>query len=150
MSFHFKTSSSPRKIRIDTRANKPPRPPVEPAPQLFPIQGIMPDSKEEFWCALWLDGKKLAYKFQYRVFGGPKYFYNIDFVIYTVPLWTMLEIYGNHWHTDTLGRDDKKRQTDIENSMRDVAKIPMRFLMADDLINRETEEAALERMFRET
>jgi hypothetical protein len=144
----FKTSRA-RATKVQTYPIDKPTAPPEPTGGI--VQGKITDSKEEFWCAMWLERKKLHYDYQYTVFGGgPKYFYNIDFVVYTVPLWTMIEIYGGHWHDSELGQDDRKRQLEIEDKMRDVAKIPMRILWASDLVNRQTEEAALERIFHET
>lgn len=145
--FRFKTSRA-KPIKVQTY----PLPRIaKPEEPIGLIQGQVPDSKEEYRCAMWLEHKRLGYQYQYTVFGGgPKYFYNIDFVVYTVPLWTMIEIYGGHWHDTELGQDDRKRQLEIENYMRDIAKIPMSILWAADLINRQTEEAALERIFHET
>ncbi len=147
--FKFKTR---RAARVDVPGYTPPRKVAEPAIDLstVSIQGKTPDSQQEWWCAQWLDRKKLTYEYQYTVFGGgPEYFYNIDFVVKTVPLWTMLELLGNHWHTDQLGQDDRLRELKIENAMRAVAKIPMSSIQAEDMVNRETVEAALERIFRE-
>jgi hypothetical protein len=146
--FHFKTSKA-HGVQIDTRANRPPRAPKPPEEPRGLIQGIYPDSKEEWWTSLWLNKKRLGYKYQYQI-GAVDHFYKIDFVVYTVPLWTMVEPLGNHWHTDTLGRDDRKRQEEIEYAMRDVAKIPMQFIWPPDMISRLTLEAALEKIFRET
>jgi hypothetical protein len=112
------------------------------------IQGQQPMSKEEWWVSQWLDARQYGYKYQYIVFAGAENFYKIDFLVYTVPLYTMLEPLGNHWHTDRLGQDDRKRQVEIEASMRAVAKVPMQFIAVEDMINRETVEAALERIFR--
>lgn len=145
MTFKFKT-------RKASRINVPQVFPVkaaEPVEQIGLIQGQIPDSKEEWWGSLWLGRKKLDYKFQYRAFAGAKYFYDIDFLVYTVPLWTMLEFNGGHWHEGELGQDDRLRQLRIEDAMRDVAKIPMSFLWANDMVNRESVEAALEAIFRE-
>ena len=114
------------------------------------IQGITPDSQQEWWVSQWLDRKPLSYKYQYLVFPGVEDYYHIDFVVYTVPLWTMLELNGGHWHYGELGQDDRLREIKIEDSMRDVAKIPIRFLWAPDMMTHETVYAALERLFRET
>ena len=39
-------------------------------PEKKPVQGQMPDSKEEYWCALALYRLKLDFVFQKRVMGG--------------------------------------------------------------------------------
>jgi len=146
MTFKFKTR---RARRIDVPNSNPPRQAAAPEPVGL-VQGITPDSQQEYWVSLWLDRKDLGYKFQYLVFPGAEDFYNIDFLVYTVPLATMLELNGGHWHYGELGQDDRLRQIKIEDAMRDIAKIPMRFLWADDMMTHETVNAALERMFRET
>lgn len=122
---------------------------AEPVEQIGLIQGQIPDSKEEWWVSLWLDRKKYSYEYQYVVFAGADHFYRLDFLVYTVPLYTMLEPLGKHWHTDRLGQDDRFRQVKIESAMRDVAKIPIQFITVEDMVNRESVEAALERIFRE-
>lgn len=145
MSFKFKTR---RPARIDV-PNVIPRKQAAPPEPVGQIQGITPDSQQEWWVSQWLDRKKLDYKYQYLVFPGVEDFYHIDFVIYTVPLWTMLELNGGHWHYGELGQDDRLRELKIEDAMRDKAKIPIRFLWADDMMTHETVYAALERIFRE-
>jgi hypothetical protein len=103
------------------------------------IQGQTPDSKEEWWIARALDRLKLSYTYQYPVNGGrARGGYMIDFVVHTVPLWTMVEPVGNHWHTGELGADDKKRQADVESLMQDVARTPILNLWIPDLTDRET------------
>lgn len=141
----FKTG---RARRVDVPIYTPPRPP-KPVEVIGPVQGIMPDSQQEYWFAMWLERKKLEYKFQYLVFPGAKHYYNIDFVVWTVPLATMVELNGGFWHYGELGQDDRLRQLRIEDHMRDIAKIPIQFLWAPDMDTRETVEAAGERIFRE-
>jgi hypothetical protein len=103
------------------------------------IQGQTPDSKEEWWIALAGNRIKIPYIYQYPINGGrARGGYMIDFVFLTVPLWTMVEPIGNHWHTGELGADDKKRQADIENLMQDVARTPILNLWIPDLTDRET------------
>jgi hypothetical protein len=114
------------------------------------IQGKTPDSKEEWWVSQWLDRKRYRYEYQYVVFAGADHFYKLDFLVYTVPLYTMVEPLGNHWHTDRLGQDDRLRQLKIEDAMRPVAKIPIQFIAVEDMVNRESVEAACERIFRES
>src|SRR5687768_4047867 len=74
------------------------------------IQGQTPDSKEEWWISKGLNRIGIPYTYQYPVNGGRKRGgYLVDFVVNTVPLATMIEPVGNHWHTGELGADDKKR-----------------------------------------
>ncbi len=112
------------------------------------IQGRVPMSKEEWWVSRWLDRKRMTYDYQYTVFAGAKHFYNLDFLVHTVPLYTMVEPLGAHWHTDRLGQDDRIRQIKIENALRDIAKTPIQFIMVEDMINRDAVEARLERIFQ--
>lgn len=107
-------------------------------------------SKEEYWVSVWLDRRRLGYKYQYTIFAGADHFYKLDFLVYTVPLFTMVEPLGNHWHTDRLGQDDRLRQLRIESAMKDRARIPIRFINVEDMLNRDTVEAALERIFHAT
>jgi hypothetical protein len=103
------------------------------------IQGQTPDSKEEWWISRALDRLKLSYTYQYPINGGrQRGGYLIDFLVHTVPLATIIEPIGNHWHTGELGADDKKRQADVENIMKDIARVPMTNLWIPDLLDAET------------
>jgi hypothetical protein len=104
------------------------------------IQGQVPDSKQEWWIARALDRLKIPYTYQYPVNGDGRQrgSYRIDFVVYTVPLATMIEPEGNHWHTGELGSDDKKRDADVEEQMRSIAKTPILKLWIPDLMDSET------------
>lgn len=103
------------------------------------VQGQVVDSKEELWVAHALDKIGIPYTYQYPVQGGrQRGGYMIDFVVHTVPLATMIEPIGNHWHTGELGADDKKRQADIESIMADTCRIPLVNLWIPDLIDEDT------------
>jgi hypothetical protein len=103
------------------------------------IQGQVPDSKQEWWIAQALDRLKLPYVYQYPVNGGrQRGGYMIDFVVQTVPLWRMVEPIGNHWHTGELGADDRKRQADIEELMKDICVTPIVLLWIPDLLDIDT------------
>jgi hypothetical protein len=103
------------------------------------IQGQVPDSKQEWWVAKALNRIKIPYKYQYPVFGGrQRGGYMVDFVVMTQPLATVVEPIGNHWHTGELGADDRKRQADIEDAMKDMAKTPILNLWIPDLLDEET------------
>lgn len=69
-------------------------------PDIKPVQGIMPDSKEEYWCALALYRLKLNFTFQKHVMGGRagRGGQVVDFWVYTVPLPTPIYIQGDYWH----------------------------------------------------
>ncbi len=125
--------------------------PKEPtqAEEVGLVQGKKVDSVQEWWVARALWKMKLSFQYQYSVFGGStRGGYFIDFVVYTAPLWTMIEIYSNHWHTQELGADDRRRQVEIEAAMSDVARIPMTILWADQLTDEEHAYEAVRRELR--
>lgn len=69
-------------------------------PEKKPVQGKMPDSKEEYWCALALYRLKLRFDFQKHVMGGRsgRGGQVIDFWVYTAPKPTPIYIQGDYWH----------------------------------------------------
>lgn len=136
MIYKFPASRSAR-----PKLEKPPKPANPEDEQIGDIQGQVPDSKEEWWVAEALNKLGIPYQYQYSVFGGRaagRGGYLIDFIVYTQPLATMIEIYGGYWHDGEFGADDKKRQADIESAMEDVARVPMSIIWASDLIDSET------------
>jgi hypothetical protein len=103
------------------------------------IQGQVPDSIQEWWVAKGLNRIGISYDYQYPVNGGSQRGgYKVDFVVHTVPLATMIEPIGNHWHTGELGADDRKRQADVETAMRDLCRTPIVNLWIPDLLDEET------------
>lgn len=119
------------------------KPPEEAIGQ---IQGQVPDSKQEWWVSKALDRLRLNYTYQYPVNGGrARGGYLIDFLVHTVPLATMVEPVGNHWHTGELGADDKKRQADVENLMKDIARAPIINLWIPDMIDEDSVYQTLRR-----
>lgn len=100
------------------------------------IQGQVPDSKEEWWVSKALDRLGMSYTYQYPVNGGRQRGGKlVDFVVDTVPLKTMIEPEGNHWHTGELGADDKKRDADVEAAMQDICRTPIVKLFIPDMID---------------
>lgn len=143
----FKVRKARRSLPKEYPQPKAPKP-IDEA--IGTIQGIVPDSKEEWWAALWLQRKHYSFQYQYVVNpGAARGFYRIDFLVLTRPLATMVELNGGHWHDGELGQDDRLRQIIIEDAMRDIARIPEQIIWADDMLNREALEAALERIFRQ-
>lgn len=139
------------KFKTPRRSAKPylEKTPLDEQPDEEPvglIQGQVPDSKQEWWVARALDRLKLKYVYQYPINGGrQRGGYMIDFLVGTVPLATIVEPKGNHWHTGELGKDDLKRQADIENIMQNEARTPILNLWIPDLINQETVYQVLRR-----
>ena len=100
---------------------------------------IQADSKEEWWVYKGLRRIGIPFQYQYPINGGnTRGGYKVDFVVMTVPLATMIEPIGNHWHTGELGADDRKRQADVENHMQSFCKIPLENLWIPDLLDEET------------
>ena len=63
------------------------------------VQGIMPDSKEEYWFARALDYLQINYIFQYSIgMKRVRGWQIIDFLVYTAPLPTPVFIHGEYWH----------------------------------------------------
>ena len=74
--------------------------------QIQRVQGIMPDSKEEYWVALALYKLKIDFIFQYQLFGGRKYNGGqvVDFWVKTRPLPTPILVQGWYFHYATAER----------------------------------------------
>ena len=71
-------------------------------PEIYPVQGQMPDSKEEFYFALALEKLELKFIYQYEIFDGRQRAGGqiIDFFVFTPPLPTPVYIQGEYWHRD--------------------------------------------------
>ena len=80
-------------------------------PEVQRVQGIMPDSKEEYWVALALYKLHVDFIFQYRLFGGRKYKGGqvVDFWVLTKPLPTPLLVQGYYFHYGTAERAAQSR-----------------------------------------
>lgn len=87
-------------LRLPEKIDMSPKP---ANPEIQRVQGIMPDSKEEFWVALALYKLKIDFVFQYQLFGGRKYKGGqvIDFWVYTMPLPTPIFVQGWYFHYST-------------------------------------------------
>lgn len=74
----------------------------KPALVIRPVQGQMPDSKEEFYFALALERLELKFIFQFEIFDGRERRGGqvVDFLVYTAPLPTPVYINGEYWHRD--------------------------------------------------
>jgi len=82
-----------------------------PFPEVQPVQGMIPDSKEEYWVALALYKLHLDFEFQYQLFGGRKYKGGqvIDFWVFTNPLPTPIFVQGWYFHYATAEKTAKTR-----------------------------------------
>ena len=68
-----------------------------------PIQGITPDSKEEYWVAIALQRLDIEFIYHFSIYGGKSFRGGqvIDFLVYTVPLPTPVFVQGEYWHGGT-------------------------------------------------
>ena len=82
-----------------------------PLPEVQRVQGIMPDSKEEYWVALALYKLHIDFVFQYQLFGGRKYKGGqvVDFWVYTMPLPTPILVQGWYFHYATAERTSQTK-----------------------------------------
>jgi hypothetical protein len=87
-------------LRLPEKIDMSPKP---ANPEIQRVQGIMPDSKEEFWVALALYKMHIDFVFQYQLFGGRKYKGGqvVDFWVYTMPLPTPIFVQGWYFHYAT-------------------------------------------------
>lgn len=107
-----------------------PRPKVkqikEQYPEIQEVQGIMPDSKEEWWVALALNKMKVGYTFQYSISGGKRRRGGqmIDFMVYTNPLPTPIAIQGKYWHAGTGERraESELNMVKVDRALRGRAR----------------------------
>lgn len=120
-------------LRVDGRpAPMIQRPTHEPFPEVKPVQGIMPDSKEEYWVALALYRLKIDFVFQYKLFGGRKYKGGqvIDFWVKTVPLPTPIFVQGWYFHYATAEKEAQSRLNlmYLEGRLRGIALKPVEII----------------------
>ena len=73
------------------------------------VQGIMPDSKEEWWVAKALWKHEVPFMFQYELFHGRSRLGGVilDFLVWN-PQPTPLPVHGEYWHEGNLSGDDRK------------------------------------------
>ena len=92
----------PEKMSTDLKA---------PMPEVQRVQGIMPDSKEEYWVALALYKLKIDFVFQYQLFGGRKYKGGqvVDFWVLTMPLPTPILVQGWYFHYATAEKASQSK-----------------------------------------
>ena len=105
------------------------RPEHEPFPEIKPIQGMWPDSKEESWVALALYRLHLDFEYQYQLFGGRKYKGGqvVDFWVFTVPLPTPIFVQGWYFHYATAEKaaQSKLNLMYLEGQLRGKALKPV-------------------------
>mgnify|MGYP000949842521 CR=1 FL=1 len=83
----------------------------ETEPEIGLVQGVIPDSKNEFYVAMALDKLGLDYTFQYSIDGGTNIRGGqvIDFIVWN-PRPIPVFVQGEHWHTKTTESEDLLKQ----------------------------------------
>ena len=103
-----------------------------PLPEVQKVQGIMPDSKEEYWVALALYKLHIDFIFQYQFMGGRKYKGGqvIDFWVLTQPLPTPIFVQGWYFHYSTAEKaaQSKLNLMYLESALRGKAMKPVEIL----------------------
>ena len=100
MSKPFKFKKSPRRARPEKPKGYQYTKKTQDPPQGL-IQGQIPGSNEEWLVSLALDRLGLRYTYQYSINGGASVAGGqiIDFVVWTVPAPTPVEVQGDYWHS---------------------------------------------------
>lgn len=89
-----------------------------PKQATYEIQGRQTGSINEYYVAKALDLIGLKYDFQQALRGGYRAGgFVVDFIVYT-PFPVPLEVYGDHWHTGSLGANNRYRLDVIESMYR--------------------------------
>lgn len=80
------------------------------------VQGIMPDSKNEYYMALALDHLGLDYRFQYPLGTmGVRGSQVIDFVVYIPPAAKACFVQGAYWHSQRTEGEDILKHAQAEH-----------------------------------
>ena len=113
-----------------------------------PIQGIMPDSKEEYFVALGLNKLGLQYEFQKEVFGGNRTRggQTVDFWVFTAPNPTPLFVHGTYWHRESKNYEDEIKQQRLKKAFKSLINEPM-IIWANKIKNSMDAYVELRKMF---
>jgi len=98
---------------------------VVPEETIGTIQGITPDSKEEWYTAQGLWRLRHSFIYQYQVgLRGLRGSQRIDFfVTSTVPNPTILQVFGKYWHSGELGSEDAFKLAQLSQEFGNQANI---------------------------
>ena len=116
-----------------------------PKEEIGLIQGMAPDSKEEWWVALALWKHEVPFEFQWQIAGGRSRAGGIivDFVVYN-PMKTPLPVHGSYWHKGEMKGADKMDLIAIAQHFKfPIENIPV--LWAADSETKEDVEAWVKR-----
>jgi len=83
------------------------------------ILGQTPDSINEYYIAEALNRLGFAYAYQYWVgIPGTRGSQAVDFLVYTIPLFTPLFVHGRYWHTGKQAAEDELKMAELVSKMR--------------------------------
>jgi len=79
------------------------------------IQGMIPDSKEEYWVSQALYKYGIYFEYQFQIFGGTSRRGELieDFLVWN-PMRTPFLVHGSYWHRNELDGGDKLNLIAIE------------------------------------
>ena len=109
------------------------------------VQGIEPDSVQEWRVAQALGRLEIPFTFQYEIFdasvrGG----ITLDFLVLTDPLATPLEVDGEHWHSGERSSEDTMRHVILEQYFQGNS-MPLVILYGKDLATQEQTDNSVKR-----
>jgi len=92
----------------------------EEDPPIGTVQGVTPDSVEEWRVALALDRLGIEYEFQKEVLGGKRVSGGsvVDFWLFTAPYPTPLYVDGTYWHKGMKSYDDINRRLELKKAFK--------------------------------
>jgi hypothetical protein len=121
-----------REARTELR---PQVPEAEPEPETIGlINGMVPDSKEEYWIALALWRLKLDFFYQFIVLGGRSVRGGLvlDFLVNVPPVWVPVMFNGEWWH-----RNESKQRWDEAILQQEFGVAPV-VIWGDEVPDKET------------
>jgi len=123
--FQFKTKRG-SKIGLTNKPLADFKPPKDET-VIEPVQGVMPDSKEEYFVAKALERAKVDFIYQFDIAGGRAFRGGqvIDFMVYTVPLPTPVFVQGDYWHGGVRSAQTRFNVMMAEHLLRGQAQKPV-------------------------
>ena len=114
---------------------------ADPEETVQPVQGIMPDSRNEWYTALALDKFEIAYSFQYALNGGTSVRGGqvVDFVCWMPQGPLPVFVQGAYWHKITTETEDLMKQAAAEQAF---GRRPI-LLMEEETSTRDKAERAV-------
>ena len=122
--FQFKTSRA-AKLKVPYRPTA--KPDKWKIKKPSSIQGYTRFSQPELFVSIALSKLDLSYTYQYSVKGGRSRRGGqiIDFMVYTLPLWTAVYVQGDYWHRSAKRNEDLLKMDELMTLMRGKIKRPV-------------------------